>query len=246
MNIVICDDEKLFLSSIEQKINTWAEKNGHTKAIITHRFTSSEDMLDAWEHGMQVDAVFLDIQIPGELNGLAVAKQIRETNDYLPIVFITSYGQYAEEGYVVNAMRYLHKPVTQDAIEDCMNLIWRRWTLQHSDCVLLDLPNQILCLPVSSILYAEISGHTCSVQTTSRSEPYLFRQSMTYIQKKLSSALFVQCHRSFLVNLMYIRHITGHSLIMADGKEIPLGRKYLSAFMTEFRRYYLKGDGVES
>lgn len=69
---------------------------------------------------------------------------------------------------------------------------------------------------------------------------------MTYIQKKLSSALFVQCHRSFLVNLMYIRHITGHSLIMADGKEIPLGRKYLSAFMTEFRRYYLKGDGIES
>ena len=44
MNIVICDDEKLFLSSIEQKINTWAEKNGHTKAIITHGFTSSEDM----------------------------------------------------------------------------------------------------------------------------------------------------------------------------------------------------------
>lgn len=91
MNIIICDDEKLFLSSIEQKVNSWAEKNGHTKAIITHSFTSSEDMLDAWEHGMQIDALFLDIQIPGELSGLAVAKQIRDTNDYLPSLFPDAY-----------------------------------------------------------------------------------------------------------------------------------------------------------
>lgn len=240
MNIVLCDDEKLFLSSVEQKIKIWAQKSGHINSIIFHSFTSSEDLLDAWEHGMQVDAVLLDIQIPGEMSGLATARAIRSTNEYLPIVFITSYGQYAEEGYSVNALRYLHKPVTDEAISACMNLIWRQWTLLNGDCIVLDLPTQILRLPARSILYAEISGHTCILQTADRSTPYQFRQTMQYLQKKLSSDLFAQCHRSYIVNLMYVRHITGHGIVMADGKEIQIGRKFQSAFMAAFRWLYLK------
>ena len=241
MNIAICDDEILFLSSIAKKVMLWAQKNGHSKSLIIHSFTSSEDMLDAWQHGMQMDALFLDIQIPGEMSGLAAAKQIRNTNESLPIVFITSYRQYAEEGYTVNAMRYLHKPITEEAITDCMNLIWRRWCLQNGDCVVLDLPTQILRLPIQSILYTEVIGHTCYVQVTDRIEAYQFRQSMNYIQQRLSSKIFVQCHRSYLVNLMYIRQITKNSLVMSDGKEIQIGRKYKEVLLREFRRYYMKG-----
>ena len=63
MNIILCDDEPLFLSSLEQKIGQWAQKNGRVNNILISKFTSSEDMLDAWEHGMQIDALFLDIQI---------------------------------------------------------------------------------------------------------------------------------------------------------------------------------------
>lgn len=129
MNIILCDDEPLFLSSLEQKIGQWAQKNGRVNNILISKFTSSEDMLDAWEHGMQIDTLFLDIQIPGEMNGLSAAKQIRATNDYLPIVFITSFAQYAEEGYEVSALRYLRKPVTEDAVSQCMDIIWRRWSL---------------------------------------------------------------------------------------------------------------------
>lgn len=243
MNIVVCDDEKLFLSAIEQKIITWAQRKGHSDSIILHQFTSSEDMLDAWEHGMQIDALFLDIQIPGEMSGLAAAKQIRSTNEYLPIVFFTSYGQYAEEGYEVNALRYLRKPVTVEAVSGCMDLIWRRWSLLHSDGVVLDLPTQTMCLPVQSILYVEISGHICAIHTTDREEPYSFRQSMDYIRRKLPQAIFVQCCRSFVVNLMYIRHISGHSLTISDGTVIQIGRKYQTAFMRQFRGYYLKGGG---
>ena len=71
MNIVICDDEKQFLYSIKVKINSWAEKTGNTSGLMLHCFTSSEDVLDSWQHGLQIDALFMDIQIPGELNGLA-------------------------------------------------------------------------------------------------------------------------------------------------------------------------------
>lgn len=90
MNLILCDDEQIFLDSLHQKIMNWAKRSRHISGIILHCFTSSEDLLDAWQRGMTIDAMFLDIQIPGEMSGLAVAKEIHNDNEYLPIVFITS------------------------------------------------------------------------------------------------------------------------------------------------------------
>lgn len=242
MNVIICDDERMVLTSIEQKVMQWAQKNGHSNGIVVHTFTSTEDLLDAWEHGLQIDVVFLDIQVPGELSGLAVAKEIHSNNEYIPIVFITSYGEYAEEGYVVNALRYLRKPVSERAIAECMDILWRRWELQHRECVMIELPTQVLRLPVQSILYAEVSGHYCMIKTTDSEQIYKLKLPLDTIRKKLPVHLFVQCHRSLIVNLMYIRHITNTNLTMADGTQVQIGRMYQPQLMKQFRLYYLGGQ----
>lgn len=245
MNIILCDDEQVFLTSIEQKIRTWAEQHGHASGIMIRSYTSSEDLLDAWQHGLQADALFLDIQIPGEMNGMALAKEIHQVNEYLPIVFITSYGEYAAEGYVVNALRYLRKPIVQQAVTECMNILWRQWELQHSDSIVMDLPTQVLRLPVKTILYVEVLGHYCIIRTTDHEQGYKFKQPLDAIRKKLNRSVFVQCHRSFVVNLMYVRHITSGSIIMADGTTIPVGKLYQEQVMSQFRHYYLEGGASE-
>lgn len=245
MNIIICDDEKMFLSSIEQKIMLWAQKNDHTKGLMIHTFTSGEDLLDAWQHGLQVDALFLDIQIPGEMSGLAVAKEFHRINTYIPIVFITSYGEFAEEGYVVNALRYLRKPVSEHHIAECMNILWRRWALQQTECIVIDLPTQVLRLPVKSILYAEVTGHYCLIRTTDSEQEFRFKQPLDLLRKKLPDRLFNQCHRSFIVNLMYIRHITSGTITMSDGSLLQIGRMYQQQFMKAFRHYYIEGGDNE-
>lgn len=239
VNIILCDDEKLFLTSIEQKIRQWAQGKAHSGCIEIHSFTSSEDLLDAWEHGLQADVLFLDIQIPGEMSGLALAKEIRKMNEYIPIVFITSYGEYAEAGYTVNVLRYLRKPVTEHAIAECMDIIWRRWTLLHENCVTFDLPNQVLILPAETILYTEVTGHTCSIYTIDREQPYRIRQKMDYLLHKLPKGLFVQCHRSYIVNLKYVHQLTNSSLTMSDGMNISIGRTYQKEFMKQFRCFYV-------
>ncbi len=84
MNIVICDDEKQFLHSIKVKINSWAEKTGNTSGLMLHCFTSSEDVLDSWQHGLQIDALFMDIQIRDffdQPSCCAGSKQIMLTQD---------------------------------------------------------------------------------------------------------------------------------------------------------------------
>ncbi len=241
MNLILCDDERLFLASIEQKILDWAQKTGHRSGLMLHSFTSSEDLLDAWQHGMQIDAMFLDIQIPGEMNGLAVAKEVHSTNAYIPIVFVTSYGEYAEEGYVVNALRYLRKPVSEQAVAECMNILWHRWELQHTDCIVLDMPTQVLRLPVHSILYVEVVGHYSIIKTADREQEYRLKKPMAALLNILPAPLFVQCHRSYIANLMYIRHITSRNVTMADGTVIQIGKNYQAQLMKQFREYYLEG-----
>ena len=105
MQIVVCDDEQIYLDIITQYIETWAMANGHLSSIVLRSFLSSEDLYEEWEKGMPIDMLIIDIQIPGEMSGLQVAKQIFSQNEYIPIVFITNYAEYACEGYQVNALR---------------------------------------------------------------------------------------------------------------------------------------------
>lgn len=242
MNLVLCDDEPLFLSSIRDKIIAWSEKTGHSKSIMIHSYTSSEEMLDAFQHGMIADALFLDIQIPGELNGLAVAKEIYKNDENIPIVFITSYGEYAEEGYYVNALRYLRKPVSQSIVFECMDMIWRRWELSRTECLLVDLPTQLIRLPTKSILYLEVSGHYCIIYTTDHCSKYTIKKTLDDLQKKLPEQTFVRCHRSYVVNLMYIRYIAHGFISMANGVQIPIGRVFRSQLLGQFRQFYLGED----
>ena len=241
MNLILCDDEQIFLDSLHQKIMNWAKCSRHISGIILHCFTSSEDLLDAWQRGMTIDAMFLDIQIPGEMSGLAVAKEIHNDNEYLPIVFITSFGEYAEEGYKVNALRYLHKPVSEQAVSECMDILWHRWSLRSKDCLTLDLPTQILRLPFENILYIEASGHYCILYTIDDHQEYRIKQSLDSLRKKLPLHLFAQCHRSFIVNLIYIRNIANGDITMSNGSVVQLSKTYQSQLIKQFRQYYLGG-----
>ena len=219
----------------------WAKLSGHINGIVLHSFTSSEDLLEAWHHGMMVDAFFLDIQIPGELSGLAVAKEIHSVSEYLPIVFITNFGEYAEEGYKVNALRYLHKPVTQKAVSECMDILWKRWAVQNIDSILIETSSRILRLPINTIIYVEVFGHYCILHTTDNCQTYRVKKSLDVFRKKLPSRLFVQCHRSFIVNILYIRNISNGGITMSNGVVLQMSRNYQSQLIHQFRQYFLGG-----
>lgn len=242
MNVILCDDEKLFLDSVEQKIRNWAEEHGHMEGLIIRSFTSAEEMLEAYNHGLRMDALFMDIVIPGEMSGMAAAREMRAWNECIPIVFMTGYSDYAEEGYAVSALRYIRKPITQQAVDECMNLIWRQWLLREMESIIFDQPRQVLRLSPDQILYVEISGHYCIIKTADSGQVYKLRLSMEQVCAKLPGNLFVQCHRSYIINLLYIRSISNGKVILTDNSIIRIGRSYQQELITKFRCYYLKAD----
>lgn len=240
MNIIICDDEKIYIDSIKKKIELWSVSNNCHDKIVFHTFLSGEDVIDSFENGLPIDALFIDIQLPNEDSGLVTAKRLHELNEYIPIVFVTGYSEYAMEGYKVNALRYLHKPITEQMIDECMNIIWRRWLQKTEKYLTIETPTQFLNLPIDHVMYIEILGHHCILHTTDETGEYTTRKPLYAFEDKLPSTLFVQCHRSYIVNLMYIRQVIKNEIVMSNGVTISIGKKYQPNFVKRLRNYYME------
>lgn len=242
MKVIICDDEKVYRSSIRQKIEHWSMEQGHENEIFISEFHSSEDMLESLEAGGECQLLFLDIEIPGEMNGMKAAKEIYSRNPYLPIAFVTNYSNYACEGYEVNAMRYLVKPVMQPAIDQCMNIAWKKAELTLDKSIIVRDGNTVIALPISSFVYAESERHNLIISTT-EDVRYSERKKLSEFLEESSSSLIMQCHRSYAANLMHVRKLMPGWATMTNGITIPTSARYEDLFYDRFMQYH-QGKGM--
>lgn len=237
MNVIICDDELIYRESVANKVVLWAKAHHHETAVMIHQFSSSEDLLEEWEKGLQLDMLFMDIQIPYETDGLKTAKLIFERNENIPIAFITNYAEYACEGYLVNALRYILKPIRQQSIDDCMNIAWNRWLLAQSDSIRVESGKQIELIPLQQILSVESFAHRLLITKVS-GQQIDARGSICQFATSIPKGILGQCHKSYLVNVMYVRKLQTDSLTLSNGVSMPIGRKYASSFYQLFNQYH--------
>lgn len=237
MRIAVCDDQEIFLLSVAESIETWQKSRG-IRSLILERFQSSEDLLIELEKNTLFDIVFLDILIPDEINGMKLAEVIRATNEYTQIVFITNYANYAIEGYRVNALRYLEKPVHPSDIAECMDIAYRQWEVLKQKSVMLDLKASKVVLELNSIDHIEAQKHSVMVHQNHISEQLVLRIPLNEIYDALPHDLFVQCSRSYIVNIQYIRRITRDTVTLANGISLPIGKHCRNAINEAFDRFH--------
>lgn len=116
--IAICDDSDADRQYIWNMVNAWAAAAGHT--VHTDTFPSAENFLFCYEEESDYDILLLDIEM-GEMDGVTMAKKLRENNDTIQIIFITGYSDYISEGYEVAALHYLMKPVREEKLCDVLD-----------------------------------------------------------------------------------------------------------------------------
>lgn len=237
MHVVICDDEPCFQEAVVNAVKKWMCTSGHSDIRCTV-FSSSENLLERWSNGLSIDLLFLDIEIPGEISGMALAQKIRDTDHNLPIVFITNYLNYVYEGYVVNAMRFLTKPVNENEIFTCMDISYRHFQLLNKDSFIVNAKDQRIVLRHSEIIYVEARAHYLFFHLSNSDEIPAMRAKIGDIIGNLPSSLFAQCHRSFIVNLLHIRRFTKNSIIMSNNQALPVSLTYFSSLYKTFNRFY--------
>ena len=243
MRILICDDEKQYSEAIEAAISRWARQRS-VSVLHIDTYTSSEDMLDSLRNKVVYDIAFLDIQFPGEMNGLQAARELRSLNEQMIIVFISNYEEYAVDGYKVNALRFFYKPVLDDQVFECMDIAYRQWRLLMDTYLLVENKQQIYRIPYRSILYIESQAHYISIHSVHEDQNGItVRKKLAEIMNALPVEMFVQCHRSFLVNLIFVQKITGKQIVLTDGTEIPMSPRNKDDVLTRFK-YFFQGGAL--
>ena len=237
LSIAICDDEKIYRDSLQNMITDWMQAHNCMDEVNISLYQSGEDLIDDWNRGQRFHLLFLDIEIPGEMNGIKVAKQIYATDPYLAIVFVTNYSAFACAGYEVNALRYLMKPVIRERVNECLDMVWNRVRVMSERDILVYEGNTIVSLPIEDFMYAESKGHYLRVVTSQKRE-YMSRCKLSDFLTEVHSALIVKCHRSFAVNIMYVNKITRTEITMADREIIPLGKNYENQFYSSFMQFH--------
>lgn len=244
MQIWICEDDAIYCASIQQKIRNWSVLSSRSD-VETTVFHSSEDLWEKWTSGFAPHLILLDIQIPHELSGLDLARKIREFDTVVPIVFITNYSEYACQGYTVNALRYLKKPLLEAELFPCLDIAYRHYILFHQDCSILSLSDEHIVLRYAEILYIEAHSPNIEINLVNNQNSIVVRYRLSRLAEHLPQELFSFCHRSYIVNLAQIRTLRKSKLTLCNDKCLPISEKYADELIDRFIKYHQKGHDLK-
>ncbi len=240
MRIVICEDEPVYQASLKQAIGRWQRASGHSDIEVL-AYSSSEDLLEQVERKLEADLFFIDIQIPGELNGVDLARKIRETDLDVTIVFCTNYSEYVYEGYTVNALRFLRKPVDPRDVFFCCEYAYKRSLVSNANTLTVVSAGRRTVLRYAEIIFLETQGHSLYIRSTVAPEPIKLNARLSDVMAELPKELFAFCHRSYAVNVAHIRMLTRTMCLLFNGESLPISRTYMNDVTQTFDRYHQGG-----
>ena len=214
LKIAVCDDSASDRQYVSALAEEWSKGAGHTLRISS--FSSAEQCMFQWEEGF--DILLLDIEM-GRLDGVTMAKRLRQTDGTVQIVFITGYSDYIAEGYEVAALHYLMKPVKKEKLFAVLDRAVEK--LRKNEKVLnLEVGGEMVRIPIYQIRYADVMGNYVTVHANT---DHTVKMPLGELEKLLDDR-FHRVGRSVIVNLTEISRVTKSEIKLSDGTSIPLPR----------------------
>ena len=172
----------------------------------------------AYETDKSFDILLLDIEMGG-MDGVSLAKSVRAGNKAVQIIFITGYMEYIADGYEVEALHYLVKPVQPDKLEAVLDRAREKLAVNERALFIPHDSGQIR-LPLYDIRYLEAMRNYTNLHA---GETYRIKKPLAELEKELDDRFF-RVGRSFIVNLRFVQKSTKTDVYLADGYRVPLSR----------------------
>lgn len=232
LKIAVCDDE----SNERQSLVTMITKalNLKNKQHQIFEFASGEELLSLSENFYMY---FLDIKM-GTVNGIEAAKKIRLINEKAIIVFITGFKDYVFEAFDVHAFHYILKPVDENKLKEILYSALSQIHKKNKFIIAKTL-SQTTKILIKDILYIESSQRKLKVHTNHDIMEYYHK--LSDIEKELSGCNFFRCHKSYIVNFMYIESFDNVFITLKNSEKIYISKYKLTDFSKAFM-YYLKKE----
>lgn len=229
IHILIVEDEELFASKMEMQV----DKLGHNCVGIADNHRDALNILN--DH--VVDLILMDINITGDYDGIELAQEINQTRD-IPILYVTSnvddlsFNRATRAG----AVGFIVKPFSDIQLRRAIALAIKQQdqnkteeeqqfdTLLAEGSLFVKKKDEIKKVQITDIYYIEADGRYCRIYT--QQEMFLVRRSLKELLAKLPQDSFMQCHRSYAVNLKKIKSINvADDLIILEERSVPISRR---------------------
>ncbi|NFG24330.1 response regulator transcription factor [Clostridium botulinum] len=234
IKIGLCDDNTLYIKELSKILKTISHCNNINIEITS--FTSGEDLIEFSScHPDYFDVVFLDI-LMGGINGIHTAKAIRKIYNDVYIIFVTTSKEYALDSYSVNAYDYVIKPFSEQLITEKFLALCNKINLDRKNIIYVKSNQDIYTLQLNNVIYFESNLRKITAHMNN-SENIAFYNKMSNLENEISSSIFIRCHRSFLVNLIYIKNIVGLDIVLTNNTHISISKKYLNDVKDAFTSY---------
>lgn len=215
INIVLCDDNKCDLDIIKSLLD---EIN---LDFNIKEYTDPKELIKDLDDNQMFDAFLLDI-IMNDINGVDVARHIRKTHESSPIFFITATPEYALKGYEVNAMRYYLKPLNKDQLKDDLYGLLKILDNKKNSYITISNTKGLFKIKISDIYYIESMLRTINIYT--KDDTFSTIGKISDFESSLKNNNFIRVHKSFVVNLAYIKNIYKDTITLDNDAEILLSK----------------------
>lgn len=229
--VAICDDRQEDIDYVSKVVKSWAATSGYM--ITVNTFRSAEAFLFHYDVENNYDILLLDIEM-GRMNGVELAKKVRRGNREIQIVFISGYNDYIADGYDVEALHYILKPVNADKLNKVLDRACER--LKKNEAALIfDLPDGMVRILFYEIRYIEVRANYVTIHAK---EEISVKTTLSSIAGKLDDGFF-KISRSYIVNMRFIRKITKTEVFL-EGVDItlPLSRGLYEPLNRAFIKYF--------
>ena len=215
LHLAVCDDRMEDRKKLCRLLKEYGQYNN--LELTVDQWGTGEDLLRAFSPG-HYHLLFLDIYMK-QLNGVETARTLREQDENCAIVFVTTSPEHAVDGFNVNALHYLLKPITAAQLDTVFQRLTR---LQKKEPAYITVRSQRLEVRcnVDEIVFAEIYDKLCLIHTkTNTIQTYT---PLDEIERQVPVNLFLRCHRSYLVNMSYITRMEDTQFTVHDKHLIPI------------------------
>ena len=221
--IAICDDSKLDRQLLKVVIQIYFENNEEEFKIFEYEL--GDNLLD----DIEVELLFLDII----MNGMKIARKLRDIQFKAPIIFLTAHADYAVESYEVYVAGYLLKPYDTNKLTLLLDEVLQRSVQKR---IAVKVKKQHRYLEINDIMYVESDKHVLNIHLKD-SRVIQTTEKLSELKKTINSKRFIRCHQSYLVNMDYIKDAKT-DFILSNDIRIPIRVRGRKEIIERYHKYY--------
>lgn len=234
INVAVVEDSAEDLNNCLSLLKRYSEEKGIEFDVQT--FETGDAFLMRFKS--QYDFVILDINL-FSMNGIDVAKKIREKDEEVVIMFATNLAKYATRGYEVDAIDFVLKPLTYSSFYLRLERVMKR--IQKKENIFLVVPSDggFNKININDVLYVEVISHDIIFHLVDKKDIITIGTLKKY-EEQLNNRWFIRCNSCYLVNAHHIKRVEKLDIILSDDRTISISHPKRKSFMESFRRYVME------